>query len=136
MARKLIRSISINALSLALLGWLYTGLVVSFNITDFLLSVLILTVVFKIAKPLFDLILLPLNLLSLGLFKWVKIAICYFIAVYFSPGMSITNFTFAGFNEYGLNIPSFTTSKLVSLLIGSFLLQYLRKFIPQLFKTR
>jgi len=134
--KKFINALAINGLSLALIGWLFAGVTVSFAVKDFFFSCLLLTIIFLILQPVFELILLPLNLLTLGLFRWLKIVISFAITVYFAPGIDINSFNFAGFDLRGIKIDSFEVTKLMSLIFSSLLLHFLQDWLPKIFKTK
>jgi len=134
--RRFIRSYFFNSLALALIGWLYPGLEVSFQLEKFLLASLLLTLSFKVLKPILKILLLPLNLLTLGFFRWLKTVICLALTIYLAEGVSLTSFTFPGLKIGGLSFHSCQVGQFVNLLISSFLFTYSTKGLKWLAKTK
>jgi len=134
--KKFFKSWFINSVSLALVAWLYNGLEVSFQLNDFFLLTLALTLIIKIIRPVFELIFLPINLLTLGFFRWIRTVISLGLVIYLIEGVKLKEFYFPGLKLNGVEIRSFTTPPFISLITAAFFLNFCKKAIYWLFKTK
>lgn len=80
-------------------------------------------------KPLVKLLLLPITILTLGLFRWVINVLGLYLVTFLVPGFSIQAFDFPGFSYKGFAIPSFHASLLYSYVVISFTLSLISSFI-------
>ena len=62
--------------------------------TGLLTTSVILVLANKLLRPLLNLLLLPLNLITLGLFRWVTNVLVFYLVTLVSPYLSVTGFTF------------------------------------------
>jgi putative membrane protein len=134
--KKFLKNWLINALGLSVVGWLFPGFKISYQPSDFLLTSLLLTIVIKLIKPLFEVVFLPLNLLTLGVFRWIRTVISLGLVVSLAPGVSLARFSFPGLKLGALEINSFETSSFISLIIAAFLFNLAKKIIHWLIKTK
>ena len=134
--KKILRNWFINGVGLALIGWLFTGIEVSCQIYDFLLSALLLTFIIKLMKPVFDIVFLPLNLITLGAFRWIRTVISLGIVIYIANGVNLKEFYFPGIDIGAINIQSFTAPPIISLIIGAILLNLFKKSIRWVIRTK
>lgn len=81
----------ITAVSMMITAYIIPGIVIS-NFTAALIAALVFGIVNAIVKPILILFTLPATILTLGLFLFVINAICFYLAAYFTPGLSINNF--------------------------------------------
>jgi len=132
--KKFLRSWLINSVSLACLAWFFSGLILSFSPDQFFLTTLILTLLSKIITPLFDLILLPIHVITLGLFRWLKTALVFLIVNYLAPGLNFQQFDFPGISWQALEIKPFHTSWLLALVMAAFLFNLIKKVIQWVLK--
>lgn len=100
--KSLARLILINCLSLFLLELLVSGFSISGGFIPLLLSGLVLTILFKTVKPVLQVLSLPLNAITFGLFSFAINALLLWIASLFVKDIHITFFAshrivFAGF---------------------------------------
>ncbi len=66
-----------------------------------------LAVINLLVKPILNLLLLPLNLATMGLFRWVSSVLALFLVLRVVPEFSVTGFSFAGFTYNGIVFPAF-----------------------------
>ena len=79
-------------------------------------------------KPLINLLLLPFNLITLGLFRWVSGLITLYIATTAVSGFSIVPFTYQGFNSSLIVIPQIPFLGFTSYIIVAFLISFITSF--------
>lgn len=132
--KSFLKSWFINAIALAILAWVFNAIIISFAYQDFFLTTLALSLVLKLVKPLFDLVFLPINVLTLGLFKSLKTVAAFAILSYLIKYIQFQDFYFPGFTWNAIEIKSFSTSSLISLFIASLAFNLIRKIIRWLIK--
>ncbi|HLD26582.1 MAG TPA: phage holin family protein [Patescibacteria group bacterium] len=119
--KRIIRGIIFSALSLYLTSLVIRGFSIRYDLKPFLLATLILAVVYYLIVPLSKLILLPLNILTLGLVSVVVYIFLFNYVIHYFGFISIHSWTFEGFTFSGLVIPKIQLNYL-STLISSALL--------------
>lgn len=121
MIKKLIRLYLINVFAL----WVVSSYIDGFHLSEGFKSLFVVgagfTALHLIIKPIITMILGPINLLTLGLIGLiVDGALLYLLTIYF-PQISITSWTFSGYNLQGIILPvtyfNFWASTIVSAAI-------------------
>lgn len=103
--KTILRNTVFNAISLFILSQTLAGVKVSGGIQTLLLSGFILSILFIVIKPILNLVSLPLNMVTFGLFSFISNAILLYILTVFVPNVSISEFTFSGFSFAGFIVP-------------------------------
>lgn len=85
-------------------------------------------------RPLVNLLLLPINILTLGAFRWVVNVISLYLLTLIIPGFAISGFAFSGFAFQGLVIPAFSVGLIWAFILISFLLSFITGFFFWLVK--
>lgn len=117
--KTILRAVFVNLIVLYLAVLIYPGLVYDGTFKTLLLATIALTLLNRIVKPLIKLLLLPINLLTLGIFGWVAHVATLFILTRIVSGFSVIGFFFAGFNYNGFVAPPFNVSILASYILAS-----------------
>ncbi len=118
--KSLIRNIVINSLSLFILALAIPGFRVSGGVLTYLVGGVALSLLFMIVKPILNIISLPLNLVTLGLFSFVTNAIIFYLLTVFVTSITITAFTFPGFSSAGFIIPKLYINTLFAFILIAF----------------
>ncbi|MDP4031150.1 MAG: phage holin family protein [Patescibacteria group bacterium] len=119
----------ISSLGLLLVGRVYPGLLVPADLLDLFWIGVVFTLLNQLAKPIIKLILLPLNLLTLGLLSWVSQVLVLVITVNLLPTLRVVSFVFPGLNQAGFSISSFTVSLFASYILASLALSLTNKIL-------
>lgn len=85
-----------------------------------------------ILVPLLKVLLLPLNLLTLGFFAWITNVLALFALTSVFSDFRLLPYTFAGFSGSGLTIPSYELSPFLVAVIASFLIGIMTHFLQWL----
>lgn len=120
--KNILKSFLINAVALYVLTVIVPAFKISGGLNSFLTAGATLTVLNILVKPIFNLLLLPINLLTLGFFRWASSVLIIWMLAKLTPGLSITNYSFTGFNYQGIILPAIQLSVLWTLVIGSFMM--------------
>ena len=102
MVRTLIRCIC-YALALIFTAWIIPGIEVSSFLTA-MLACVIIALINSFIKPVLELITLPINILTLGLFSLVINALLLMLAGYITPGFEVEGFLSALFGSIVLSL--------------------------------
>lgn len=112
----------INSFSLYLVSSILPGLTIPGQVFNLIWAGIIFTLITRLIKPFIKLALLPINLITLGLFGWLANVFVLLIATRLIDTLTVNGFHTQSFNYAGFSIPSLTFSPLISLIIVSFLL--------------
>lgn len=85
-----------------------------------------------ILVPLLKVLLLPLNLLTLGFFAWITNVLALFALTSVFSDFRLLPYTFAGFSGSGLTIPFYELSPFLVAIIASFLIGIMTHFLQWL----
>ena len=111
---------------ITLIIYLLTLVIPSFKITggiqSFFISTLILTILYYLLRPIINIILLPLNLITLQLTAWIVNIVMFFLWLLLTPNVKVGGFTLTEFNLGSihlshLNLPSWEVSILAGILL-------------------
>lgn len=125
----LIKRYLANVLTLWLVQQLIVGFVVTGGWQTLLIVALGLSILNLIVRPLLKILLLPINLLSLGLFGWVINVVILYLLSYFFPQVTIHEWHFTGISVAGIRIPSMQFGIIPTYIIVSFALGIVGSFI-------
>ncbi len=125
----LIRSLFLSGLILYVALLIYPGMSYDGSFKTLLIASTALMLLNKIVKPMIKLLLLPINLITLGLFRWVAHVLTLFILVRIVTGFSISGFYFAGWEWNGFIVPAGQISLFASFVLASMTLSLIEAFL-------
>ena len=132
--KSLIRNFLINLGAL----WIVTQIIPAITITGGPEGLFIGALSFMAANlvlvPILKLLLLPLNLLTLGLFAWFANVLALFFLVNVVPYFKLSPYHFPGTQYQGFTIPAADLTVFQSVLIASFMLGFIIHFLKWLSK--
>ncbi len=132
--KTILRQVGINYLSLYLSFNIFPGFSVDNSFQVILTASILWLILNKIVKPIIKILLLPINLITLGLFSWAISVITLFLLQYFIVGISLHPHFFTGFTYQGFIIPAFHINLLFSYIITSTLINGIHSIIYWVFK--
>jgi len=124
--RSFLRNIFINFLTLLLIAKLTGAIDFSENYLVLIWAAFFLTLLTLLVKPILNLLLMPINLLTLGAFRWVINAIVLLLVTLIVKAFVIKGFVFPGFTFSGFIVPQVSFSFLWALFLVSFLVEIAR----------
>ena len=133
--KKLIRHFVIDTYSLWLVQNIASGIVLGNGIKTLLIAGLFLSLTSLIAKPIINVLLLPLNLITYGLFRWVSSAVVLFLVTLIVKDFRIISFSFSGIANKWLDIPAIHVEGILAFIGYSFVLSLITSFIYWLIKS-
>jgi len=111
-----------------------SGIYFEKGISTLLLTGFVLTLTTMIIKPIVNVLLLPINLVTLGLFKWLGFAITLYLVTLIVPGFQLHDFVFRGYSSSFFTIPGLTLTGTLAFMAFSFLISTISSFIYWIFK--
>jgi uncharacterized membrane protein YvlD (DUF360 family) len=105
------------------------GMVFEEGTKTLLLAGLGLTAVTIFAKPVINLMLLPLNLVTYGLFRWVSSGVALFLVELIIPKFSINNFLFSGLTNRWFDLPLITLQGIPAYIAFAFILSFITSIL-------
>lgn len=132
--KRILRHFVIDSVSIFLVSSIASGMLFEKGIETLLYTGLGLTIASLIAKPVINILLLPVNLITFGLFRWVAAVAVLYIVTLVVPGFKIVGFNFAGYSSVWIDLPSLVFGGYVAYIAFSFLHSLISSFIYWLIK--
>jgi len=133
MIKKILKVYLFSLASLYIVNQIASGMVFSQGVKTLLLTALGLAISSFIAKPIINILLLPLNLITFGLFRWISGAVALYLVSLVVPGFKIIAFNFSGFSNAILPIPAFSLVGFLAIIAFSFAISIISSFLHWLF---
>jgi putative membrane protein len=127
--KRLIRAFAVYGLVLWFLATYVGGVEFGNDPKNLLAGALALTLAETFLKPIINLLLLPFNLVTLGVFRWVSNVLMLYITSLIVPTFSIVPFTYPGFSSNLFIIPQLQLGTVGAYIFLSFLLSIIASFI-------
>lgn len=108
----MLKAIFTTALSLVLLAWLVPTVNLA-GITSLILASIVASLLFGLVKPILNLLFLPINFVTLGVFSAILNVFLLWITIYLVPGLEISPMSI-----FGYDLSQFWTLMVISLLLG------------------
>jgi putative membrane protein len=132
--KTILKHFIINTVSLYAVSLVVSGIVFTEGTYSLLLAGIVLTLTSMIIRPVINLLLLPLNLITFGLFRWVGFAITLYLVTLIVPGFKLADFVFKGFSSYWFTIPAISLPGILAFIAFSFLISIIASFGYWIFK--
>lgn len=130
--RTLLRYFLINLVSLWITTRLISGLTYTGGIGSLFLGALVFMLINWILVPLLKILLLPLNLLTLGFFAWITNVLALYALTTLLPSFQLVPYTFPGYTAGGFSLPAYDLSPFWVAIIASFLIGLITHFLQWL----
>lgn len=127
--KKLIRHYAIETYGLWAASQLASGIVFEDGIKTLVIAGGALTVASLVAKPVINLLLLPLNMITFNLFKWVSSGVVLYLVTLVISGFRVDKFAYAGFTSKWFDIPSLTFEGVLAYVGYALILSVVTGFI-------
>lgn len=130
----LIKLYLVETASIYLVSNIVSGILLEKGLESLFLAGLGLTAVILFIKPVVNLLLLPLNLITFGLFRWVSSAVALFLATLVVPGFKISELVFNGFSWKYFSLPPLHLSGILAFIGFSLLISLVASLLHWLIK--
>lgn len=130
MLRLVLRTIGINLASVYITAQILSG-VISYvgGYQTLLMAALVIAVVNLFVKPIVTLLLLPIHLVTLGVFRWLANLVTLYIVTWLVPNLQIHAFTFPGLNLHYVIIPPLSFSAFGAFIVSTVTLTFTFHFM-------
>jgi putative membrane protein len=130
--RKIIINILATAASFYAAQYFLSGIHLDSNWSAYLIASLVFVIFNFILSPIIKLLLLPINLLTLGLFRWLSNVLILYLFDLVYDGINIVGFNFSGYNSSIISIPTGYLGLFWVLVIASFIMSITYSLITTL----
>lgn len=130
--KPLLRNTLFNSFSIFLISQILPGVKVSGGLPTYLIGGIALTLLLVILKPVLNMLALPLNLVTLGMFSFLTNVIIFYLLTVLVIGITISSFTFMRYSYAGFIIPNIYFNTLFAFVIVSFLQSVIVSFLSWL----
>lgn len=118
--KAVLRHYIVDTFSLFFMSKFFQGIVFERGEYTLLIAGLVLMVSGLVVKPIINLLILPLNLVTFGVFKWVSSVVALYIVTLIVPGFAILKMAFGGFTGTWIDLPTFELHGLIAVMGFSF----------------
>lgn len=132
--RRIIRHYVLDTFALYLASQIASGMIFDKGFETLFITGAALAVATMLAKPIINILLLPINLITFGLFKWVSSAIALYLVTLVVPGFKIISFYFAGFSTKLIDFPTVSLEGTLAYIAFSFLLSLITSVLFWIFR--
>ncbi len=132
--KRILRHLIIDTFCLYLITKIASGVQFGNGFSTLIAAGAAITVVSLIAKPVINVLLLPINLITFGLFRWVASSIVLYLTSLIVPSFKILYFSFPGIASRWIDIPKLEFNGVLSYIGFSFILSLISSFIYWLIK--
>lgn len=129
MVKSALRSFVIHFSALWLVAENVGGLAFNNDLKILALAAIALSLVDFFIKPILNLLLLPFNLITLGLFRWIVNVFTLYITTLLVQDFAVVAFKFPGLATSGLIIPPAEFSSFAAYIVVSFLTSAIASFL-------
>lgn len=127
--KTILRIILINLVALLATIQILPGLSYSGGLKTLFLGSLALGIINLLLIPVLKILLLPLNLLTIGFFSWITNVLALFAMVNIIPQFKLVAYNFPGLEMEGFVIPGTHLSVLWVAIIASFIISIITHFL-------
>lgn len=133
--RKLIVKILATAASFYVAQYFLAGVQIESTWSAYLVASIVFVLFNALLTPIIKLLLLPINLLTLGLFRWLTNVLVLYLFDLLYDGIRIVSFTYPGFSSSLISIPSGPLGLFWVLVLASLLMSLTYSLISTLFSA-
>ncbi len=127
--KRIIRHYVIATFSLWSVSQIAQGIIFEEGFKTILLAGLGVTLTSILAKPVINILLLPLNMITFGLFRWLSSAIIFYLVTLILTEFKITGFSYPGLSTEWFDIPAIKLAGIGAYVGFSLLYSVIASFI-------
>lgn len=132
--KKFLQIVFINAVTLSFVAFLFGGFSYNNQLLVLFFAAFIFALINFYLQPIIKIFFLPINILTLGMFRWLVGVVCLLVLTIIIPEIEVRSFQFPGLEYSGFVIPSFYFNTTLSLISSSLLISLTSSLIHWLFK--
>jgi putative membrane protein len=128
-----LRNIVVNFLALFLAARITGGVVYNDNYLVLIWAAIFLTLLNLLIKPILNMLLMPINMVTLGAFRWVVNVVVLFLVMVIVSDFKIIGFVFPGLTFAGFVVPKIAFTFFWALILISLAIELLTGLINWVF---
>lgn len=132
--KSIVRRIVFYSVALFLVAQALEGVKIGGGLTTYAVGGVVLSILFLLVKPILNIVTLPLNIATLGLFSFLTNSIILYLLTILVPNIAISAFKFNGFSFWGFVIPKLQINNFFAFIVASVLLSLILGFLKWLMK--
>ena len=132
--KRILRHYVIDTMSLWVVSQFAEGLIFEGGVKTLLVAGAGVTAASLLAKPVINLLILPINLISFGLFRWVSSAVVLYLVALVVKDFKIIAFNYPGFTSQWIDLPPLHFEGILAFVAFSFILSLIASFVYWLIK--
>lgn len=129
-----LRKYFLTVSSLFLLSQLIPSVAITNSWNGLFYASLILSLLFYLIRPIINLIMIPLNLITLNLSSWLVNIIIFYIWTIITNTVKISDWQFGGLNIGAITLSSFNLVKWQVIIVGAIVYILINKLLEWTFK--
>ena len=134
--KTLLRAYLVNILAF-LFAWQYFPTVVlEGGFEDLLLAALALTILNKFLKPVLKLVLIPVNMITFGLLRWVTAVLVFYITTEIITGLKVIPWEFPGIATDFIIFPKYLIAFPLDYIVSALFVVILTRIFTWVFKKK
>lgn len=133
--KNLIRTLIFYTAAIYLTSLVIPGFKISADLRGLVISGLVLSLLFTFVNPLLRFLLLPINVLTLGLFSFVSQVLTFWLSLKLLPNFfQIEAWTFSGwsYSPLGIQVGVFTISAFFTIILATFFISFIVSVLTSL----
>lgn len=130
----ILKTLFVNLLILYIVCQMFQGIVFKKGPETFLVAGALLAVSSITVKPLINIMILPINLVTFGLFRWFSSAATLYVITLVLPDFLINQFFYGGYTSMWFDIPSVKFHGIFAIIAYSFTMSILNTILHWLLK--
>ena len=127
--KKILRHYVIVTYSLWLTSKIANGLVFENETKTLLITGIVFMGASLLAKPVINMLLLPINLVTFGFFRWVSSAVVLYLVTLTVPDFKLIKFAFSGYVSKWIELPSLNFQGFLAYVAFAFLISAITSFL-------
>lgn len=112
-----------------ILSQIISGVTFKNGLNGLIIASIILILILKVVKPIINLIMLPINLLTLNLSAWLVDIVLIFIWMVITPGVSLSSWNFPGISTGVISLKAMSFVSWQVIILSGILLTLILKFL-------
>lgn len=129
-----LRKYFITVSSLFILSQLIPSIAIKNSWNGLFYASLILSLLFYLIRPIINLIMIPINLVTLNLSAWFVQIIIFYLWTVITNAVVISNWQFGGLNIGAITLSSFNLVKWQVIIVGALVYIFISKLLGWIFK--
>lgn len=134
--KKILKFLILNLLVLHIVNYFFGNLILPSDFKQQLIIAGILTIFELLLKPVLNILLLPINLLTFGLVRTLINTLGLYLAVFLVDGFTINTFTIPTLTLAGFTFPTFSFYGFFAYVLTSLAMHILISFLNSLFTRK